>query len=160
MYNITRNMFNAEAFGKFKRFEVRKDSTGAPRTDWEPKEVEDEKAKNIAYAKRGEAEIYMKDWMAKFPNAGVFKALDELNQFLSGKVKPVRSRVPTLAPRNEPATTTKDGTNPTAASMDLPYEPNNVGIPPGRGNVEDAVLLLPALNSDLRYNPLTNGNNP
>jgi hypothetical protein len=160
MDNITRTMFEAGAFGKFKSFQPQVDANGKPMPLLVAKEVEDEKAKIAAYVKRGEATIYMKDWMAKFPNAGVFKALDELNQFLSGKVKPVRSRVPTLTPWNEPVTTTKDGTNQTAASMDLPYEPNNVGIPSGRGNVEEATLLLPPLTSDLRYNPLTNGNNP
>jgi hypothetical protein len=121
MYNITRNMFNAEAFGKFKRLEFRKDSTGAIRKDWEMKEVEDEKAKNIAYAKRGEAEIYMKDWMAKFPNAGVFKALDELNQFLSGKTKPVRARVSPYAPMQRPIDTPV-GSDPTLGTY---YRPNN-----------------------------------
>jgi hypothetical protein len=119
MYNITRNIFNNGGFGKFKRFEVRKDSTGAPRTDWEPKEVEDEKAKNIAYAKRGEAEIYMKEWMAKFPNAGVFKALDELNQFLNGKTKPVRARVSAYAPMLEP-TPTPDGSDSTLGTYAVP----------------------------------------
>jgi hypothetical protein len=61
----------------------------------------------------------MKDWMAKFPNAGVFKALDELNQFLSGKVKPVRARVSAYAPMLEP-TATPDGNDPTLGTYAVP----------------------------------------
>lgn len=154
MDNITRTMFDAGAFGKFKSLQPQVDANGKPLPLLVAKEVEDEKAKIAAYVKRGEATIYMKDWMAKFPNAGVFKALGELSQFLNGKVKPVRARVPALTPWNEPATNTKDGDNPTPASMGLPDKPNDAG------NIEPATLLLPPLASDLRYDPLTNGNNP
>jgi hypothetical protein len=148
--NITRSMFDAGGFGQYKSLQQR--------SGFAPVEVVDEKKKITAYIERGKAEMHMDQWMAQTPNATITQATEELNNFRAGKAATIRSTVQPMAPPQE---VPEDEAEPTATpetlsewELGLPSvsQPRDrAGLRPGAVNVEEASLLFPSPNPDLRY---------
>lgn len=100
---ILTTMFEAGAFGNFKKLVPQKDASGKERPELLPREVEDPKAKLEAQGKRGQAMLYMHKWMEANPTADPGKATDVIRQFLAGnapliRASAVRQAPPDLAP--------------------------------------------------------------